>query len=145
MIKWEEHGRERMRARARRVASAAATTASTAAAAASPPAPASCSAAGVAPDQATGTKRSLEGMSQPAGPGPMASTGGIGIGAVGADVQGRQKMMRTETGSVPGTGASVPVPAPVAVAGGSEGGPAVAESTTDSFTLNRSSVREGTE
>lgn len=145
MIKWEAHGRERIRARrAAAAAEAAAATAAAAARAAAVAAEEAAAAAAASVEnseggdaQGSGTKRPLAGTSEGA-------QVGIGVGKDTVPQQGRDtKLMRTESGAVPGTGSSMPrpsldLPAAGAIIGG---GVAVAEGTTDNFTLNRSSVR----
>lgn len=112
MITWEEHGRERIRARRSTVAVSSAPTPS----------------AALSPVEAVkGVKRPHEGNQ---GTSEVASRMGDVMSGVAAEQHAREKMLKTETGSVPGGAAAA-----VATFGGVEG-------MTDSFTLNRSSVRE---
>lgn len=146
MIKWEVHGRERTQAR--RAAAAAAAAATT------PVIPAPYTASMETADSSAGggggkgTKRPLEsaenivggGVSGIVSLGVGGNVGGIlpGTAVVSGQLgQGREKIMRTETGGAPGTGAVV------AVSAAAGGGVGISEGTTDNFTLNRSSVRQG--
>lgn len=132
MIKWEAHGLERIRVR-RAVAAAEAAAATAAATAATTTTTTTLILSETG--EAKGTKRPLE-TGQVAG---GVLTAGVGVGVAGGGgaggLQGREKMMRTAAGgAVPGTGAGL-------AREGSTAGLATAEGTTDSFTLNRSSVR----
>lgn len=118
MITWEEHGRERIRARRATVAvSSVATTPSAA--------PSSV-------EVVKGVKRLHEGDQGTSGVG-----GGRGdiMSEVAAEHKDREKVLKTETGSASGAAAGV-----VSTSGGV--GCGTVEGMTDSFTLNRSSVRE---
>lgn len=130
MIKWEAHGRERVRLRRAANANANATSV--------PPA-----------TPAAGTKRPFEdGTDQPA----SATNGVAGVAAVAAaspatagqqqqeQQQGREKVMKTATGTAPGAGAGAVVPA--RDGSSSAGGGGVAEGTTDSYRLSKSAVRK---
>lgn len=112
MITWEEHGRERIRTRR------------STAAVSSVPTP---TAAPSSVEVMTGVKRPHEGDQGTSGVG---SGMGDVMSGVAAEQQAREKVLKTEAGS-----ASVAAAAAVATCGGVEG-------MTDSFTLNRSSVRE---
>lgn len=130
MMKWEAHGRERVRLR--RAANATATSVTPAAAAAG--------------DPAKGTKRALEGgTEQPAAAenGAVAADGAAAAaaspGTAGQQQQGREKVMKTATGAAPGAGAGAVVPA--REGSSAAGGGGVAEGTTDSYRLSKSAVR----
>lgn len=129
MIKWEAHGRERVRLR--RAANATCVT----------PAPAA------AGDPTKGTKRSLEGgTNQPATAGNGAAVSD-GVAAAAASPatpgqqQGREKVMKTATGAAPGAGAGAVLPA--REGSSAAGGGGAAEGTTDSYRLSKSAVRQG--
>ena len=131
MITWEEHGRERLRARR------AATAANAAVSANLTPAPAEASAA----SQEGGTKRLLNGGQGTAPPG---GSGGVPPGWSGsAGHQSREKVLKTEIGASPGASAGAAAAAAPAVATVAGSGFGSTEGMADCFTLNRSSVREG--
>lgn len=126
MIKWEAHGRERVRLR--RAANATTVT----------------PAAAPAGDPAKGTKRSLDGgTDQPATAGNGAADGTAGAAAASPATagphQGREKVMKTATGAAPGAGAVAVVPA--REGSSAAGGAGVAEGTTDSYRLSKSAVK----
>lgn len=122
MIKWEAHGRERVRLR--RAANATSVT----------------QAAATTGDSAKGTKRSLEGGTDHSatGNGAAVPDGATASLAMVGPQQGREKVMKTATGAAPGAGAGAVVPA--RDGSSAAGGAGVAEGTTDSYRLSKSAV-----